>query len=261
MDLGIRDKVAFLSGGSQGMVKATAFMLAEEGCKVAIVARKQGPIDETVEAIRSRGGIAMGVSADLSTRDEVRRAVAEVTAELGAPDIAISNIQANVAGDFDDVSDEDFIRLINLYSMSVVYLAREVIPAMKEKRWGRFIAIGSGAAKEPEGMINHIIANTGRPAAVGFMKTLSDEVARYGIAANTVAPGWIATDNMAGYLKSKKNLSAEQIDDWLKDFVPAARAGKPEEIASLIAYLCSDLAGYINGEWIVVDGGKHRSLF
>lgn len=259
MDFGIRDKVAFVSGGSQGMGRSAGRMLAREGCKVAIVARTPGPIEEAVAYIRDHGGTAMGVSADLSTREGVAYAVAAVTAAFGAPDIAISNVQDNVAGDFDEVSDDDFRRFFDLYAMSVVHLAREVMPAMKQKRWGRFIAIGSSVAKEPEGMIHHILANTTRPAAVAFAKTLSDEVARHGVTVNTVAPGWIGTDNMYRYLETKMNIRPEQVNGWIKDAIPAGRVGTPDEIASLITYLCSDLAGFITGEWIVVDGGKHRS--
>ncbi len=261
MDYGIRDRVAFVSGGSKGMGLSVAHMLADEGCKVAVVARSQGPIDEAVAALRLRGGQAMGVSADLTTREGVSRAVAEVTAHFGTPDIAISNVQDNIAGNFDDVSDDDFRHFFNTHAMSVVYLAREVLPAMKARGWGRFVAIGSGAAKEPEGMIRHILANTARPAAVGLLKTLSDEVARHGITVNSVGPGWIGTDNMFAYLEQKMAIKAGDVDTFLGGAIPAGRVGTPDEIASLIAYLCSNLAGYITGEWIAVDGGKHKFAF
>src|SRR3546814_16892937 len=97
--------------------------------------------------------------------------------------------------------------------MTVVYLAREVIPAMKEKGWGRFVAIGSGTAKEPVGNIHHMLANTTRPAAVGFIKTLSDAVAKFGITCNTVAPGWIGTDNMYSYLENKAGSAPDKVGD------------------------------------------------
>ena len=261
MDFGINGKVAFVSGGSKGMVKEAALMLAAEGAKVCIVARTQGPIDETVALIEARGGQAMGYSADLTTRDGVRNAVAACRARFGDPDIAISSVMENIAGDFDDVADEDFERFFKVYAMTVVYLAREVIPAMKEKGWGRFVAVGSGTAKEPVGNIHHMLANTTRPAAVGFVKTLSDEVAQFGITCNTVAPGWIGTDNMYDYLEKKMGISHNAVPDFLFDAIPAKRVGRPEEIASTIAYLCSHLAGYISGNWIVVDGGKHASAF
>jgi 3-oxoacyl-[acyl-carrier protein] reductase len=261
MDFGIKNRVAFVSGGSKGMGRSAALMLAGEGCKVAVIARSQGPVDEVVAEIKSHGGLAIGVCADLTTRQGVFNAVAAVTNAFGAPDIAISNVQDNVAGDFDDVSDEDFRRFFEIYTMSVVYLARDVLPSMKSKGWGRFVAIGSGAAKEPEGMIKHIVANTARPAAVGLIKTLSDEVASYGVTVNSIGPGWIGTDNMFAYLEKKMNLKPSEVDHFLKGLVPAGRVGRPDEIGSLIAYLCSDLAGYITGEWIAVDGGKHRFAF
>ena len=261
MDFGIRNRVAFVSGGSKGMGRAAARLLAAEGCKVAIVARTQGPVDEVVAELRSRGGTAMGVAADLTVRDQVARAVAAVTQAFGAPDIAISNVQDNIAGDFDDVSDDDFRRFFEAHAMSVVFLAREVLPAMKARGWGRFVAIGSGAAKEPEGMIRHVLANTARPAAVGLIKTLSDEVARHGVTVNSVGPGWIGTDNMYAYLEQKMNLAPDAVEKFVKGFVPAGRVGTPDEAASLIVYLCSELAGYISGEWIAIDGGKHRFAF
>ncbi len=260
MDFGIKGKVAFVSGGSKGMAREAALILADEGAKVAIVARSQGPIDETVGLIRQRGGKAMGYSADLTTRDGVRKAVAAVRAEFGPPDIAISNVVENISGDFDDVKDEDFERFFIVYAMTVVYLAREVIPDMKKKGWGRFVAIGSGAAKEPAGNIHHMLANTTRPAAVGFMKTLSDEVAKFGVTCNTVGPGWIGTENMYSYLEKKAGVSRDKVGSFLSQ-IPAGRVGKPEEIGSTIAYLCSDLAGYITGNWIGVDGGYHKSAF
>lgn len=261
MDFGIAGKVAFVSGGSKGMAREAALMLAAEGCKVAIIARTQRPIDDTVQLIEKRGGTAMGFSADLTTRNGVRDAVAAVRERFGPPDIAISNVVENIAGDFEQVRDEDFERFFVVYAMTVVYLAREVLPAMKEKGWGRFVAIGSATAKEPAGNIHHVLANTTRPAAVGFIKTLSDEYAKYGITCNTVAPGWIGTENMYDYLEKKAGVTPDKVGDFLHGLIPAGRVGRPEEIASTIAYLCSDLAGYISGEWIGVDGGKHASAF
>lgn len=261
MDLGIKGRVALVSGGSKGMGLAAARILAADGARVAIVARSQGPIDEAVAGIVSAGGEAIGVSADMTTREGVAKAVAQTKEQLGSPGIAVSIVQDNVAGDFDDVTDDEFERFFKIYAMSVVYLAREVIPDMKENGWGRFVAVGSAAAKEPEGMIHHMLANTTRPAAIGFTKTLADEVAKYGITVNTVAPGWIGTENMYSYLKEKVNIEPDKVDEFLGDNVPARRVGTPEEIGSTIAYLCSDLAGYLNGEWIAVDGAKHRAAF
>jgi NAD(P)-dependent dehydrogenase (short-subunit alcohol dehydrogenase family) len=135
---------------------------------------------------------------------------------------------------------------------------------MKAAGWGRYVHIGSATAKEPVNTPPHTIANGTRPSTVGLLKSVADEVARFGITINTIAPGWIATRTTNWYLETHEGLATDEARAaWLIDRagVPAGRAGRPEEIASTIAYLCSDLAGYVNGHYIAVDGGQHRSAF
>jgi 3-oxoacyl-[acyl-carrier protein] reductase len=148
--------------------------------------------------------------------------------------------------------------------MSQIYLLHAVLPGMKEAGWGRFVHIGSATAKEPEGAIHHVIANATRPSTTGLLKTVADEYAQYGITVNTIAPGWIATQNAYDYLKNQVGLSSDdEIAAWMREQagVPAGRMGRPDEIASTIVYLCSEQAGYLTGNWIEVDGGHHRSAF
>jgi 3-oxoacyl-[acyl-carrier protein] reductase len=265
MDLGIAGKVAFVTGGSRGMGRLAAEMLAAEGCHVAIVARTQADIDETVAAIADKGGTAIGVAADIGKEEDAQRAVADVTAQLGAPLIVIGQTKFNIPGDFSDITElEAYVDSFRSYTMSQIYLLHAVLPAMKEVGWGRFVHIGSATAKEPEGAIHHVIANATRPSTTGLLKTVSDEYARYGIMVNTIAPGWIATENMYDYLEKNAGVTtAEGIRDFMITTagVPAARAGEPSEIASALVYLCSHQAGYITGNWIEVDGGHHRSAF
>lgn len=265
MDLGIAGRTVFFTGGSKGVGLAAARMLAAEGAKVAVVARSKGPIDEAVEQIRAAGGTAIGVPADISDEDQVRAAVEQTTRELGVPTIAIGQTLFSRPGDFADVSDlETYVESFRAYTMSTVYLLHAVLPGMKAAGWGRFVHVGSATAKEPEGAIHHVVANATRPSTVGLLKTVADEYAQYGITVNTVAPGWIETENAKAYLARQAGLQDEDARRaWMKESarVPAARMGRPEEIASLIAYLCSDLAGYLNGAWIEVDGAHHRSAF
>jgi 3-oxoacyl-[acyl-carrier protein] reductase len=265
MDLGIAGKVVFFTGGSRGMGRRAAEMLAAEGCKVAIVARTKADIDDAVNAIRTTGGVAQGVVADITAERDVQRAVAEVRDLWGPPLIVVGQTKFNLPADFADVADgESYVDSFRSYTMSQVYLLHAVLPAMKEARWGRFVHIGSATAKEPEGAIHHVIANATRPSTTGLLKTVADEYAQYGITVNTVAPGWIATQNAFDYLEHQVGVSsAEQIADWMREQarVPAARMGLPDEIASMIVYLCSEQAGYVTGNWIEVDGGKHRSAF
>jgi 3-oxoacyl-[acyl-carrier protein] reductase len=260
MDLGIGGKIAFVAGGSKGMGRACAGLLAQEGCKVAIVARGAAAIDRAVEGITSSGGTAIGVCADLSSQQGIAQALQTVHEVFGAPDIVVSQTNDFSKGRFMDADYGEYERIFRLLTMSAIYLARATIPPMRQKKWGRFVHIGSGTAKEPESGIAHILHNTIRPSTVGFLKTLADEVAGDGVTVNTIAPGWIETDGVKEYFAAEK-LSLDQAKVWLNEgnSIPAKRMGQPEEIGGLAAFLCSQFAGYITGEWIIVDGGKHRS--
>jgi 3-oxoacyl-[acyl-carrier protein] reductase len=265
MDLGISGKVAFVTGGSKGMGRDVAHMLAAEGCRVAVAARTKADVDDAVASIKSQGGEAIGLYGDISVEADTKRMVAECTAKLGAPLIVIGQTKHNVPGDFADITDyQHYYDSFQSYTMSQLYLLHAVLPAMKEAGWGRFVHIGSATAKEPEGAIHHAIANTTRPSTVGMLKTVSDEYARYGITVNTIAPGWIATENAYSYMRRNIGIDTEEErTDWMRTVakVPAARMGTSEEIASTVVYLCSEGAGYVTGCWIEVDGGHHRSAF
>lgn len=185
--------------------------------------------------------------------------------ELGDPLIVIGQTKYLRSGDFSDITDPAPLReSFESYTISQFYLLHAVLPAMKEAGWGRYVHIGSATAKEPTGSIHHMVANATRPSTIGLLKTVADEYARYGITVNTVAPGWIETENSLNYLADSVGVTT---DDQRREFllsqarIPAGRMGKAAEIASLIVYLCSDAAGYITGDWIEVDGGLHRSAF
>jgi 3-oxoacyl-[acyl-carrier protein] reductase len=265
VDLGIAGRSVFFTGGSKGMGRVAAGMLAAEGARVAIVSRTKVDVDLAVDQIRAEGGEAIGVPADITDQADVRRAVAEVTDAFGPPLIVIGQSKFIVPGNFADIDDnERYVDSFRTYTISQLYLLQEVLPAMQAAGWGRFVHIGSATAKEPVGAIHHAIANATRPSTIGLLKTVADEYARFGITVNTVAPGWILTENTERYTSTYIGLSTdEERNRWATEHVhvPAGRMGRPEEIASLIAYLCSDLAGYITGNWIEVDGGLHRSAF
>lgn len=264
-DYGIRDKSALVVGGSKGIGFEVARMLAAEGCRVSVLARTKAAVDSAVQAIRREKGTAIGVCADVCEPEALGDAIRQVGYEFGSPLIVIGQAIYQRPGDFADIEDLNVYReSFEAYTMSQVFLLRAVLPGMQEAGWGRFVHIGSGTAKEPTGNIHHVVANATRPSTIGLLKTVSDEYARYGVTVNTVAPGWIETDNAIAYLEKNVGLADEQ---QRRDFmltqarVPAARMGKPREIASLIAYLCSETAGYVTGAWIEVDGGLHRSAF
>ena len=265
MHYGIHGRSALIVGGSKGIGFEVAKQLADEGARVAVLARTKTDVDTAVDAIRADGGTAIGVNADVGNAEQLDDAVRQVTAEHGPPLIVVGQAKYQRPGDFADITDVNVYReSFEMHTMSQILLLQAVLPAMKDAGWGRFVHIGSATAKEPAGNIHHVVANTSRPSTIGLLKTVADEYAQYGITVNTVAPGWIETDNALAYLEQHLGASGEQ---QRREFmltqarVPAARMGKPHEIASLIAYLCSEPAGYLTGSWIEVDGGLHRSAF
>ncbi len=261
MDFRIKGKVAFVAGGSQGMGAAAASMLAAEGCRVAIVARDQARIDAAVAAIRAQHGEAIGVSADLATAEGVAFAVDAVRNAFGPPEIVVAQTNDMTHGDFFDVTEDDFARVFQVLTISFAALARAVLPDMKKAGWGRIVHIGSLAAKEPPRELQHIVHSTVRASTATLIKSLADEVARFGVTVNTVAPGYILTDTMRAYFETKYGVLDGTVSEWVETTrgVPAERHGSTEEIASVIAFLCSQQAGYVNGEWIAVDGALHHS--
>ena len=149
--------------------------------------------------------------ADIGDQGDVERAVAEVTAAFGPPLIVIGQTKFNIPGDFADITEpEHYVDSFRSYTMSQIYLLHAVLPAMKEAGWGRFVHIGSATAKEPVGHIHHVIANATRPSTIGLLKTVADEYARDGITVNTVAPGWIATENAYQYLEQNVGLTTPE---------------------------------------------------
>ena len=265
MDLEIAGRVSLVVGGSKGIGFEVARMLATEGCQVAVVARTPKHIDRAVASIEAEGGRAVGIAADMTDPYDIERAVAEVTTAFGPPLIVVSQADFHVRGYFAEVTrPEDYVDSYRTYTLSQVYLLQAVLPSMQEAGWGRFVHIGSATAKEPQSSPPHTVANATRPSTVGLLKSVADEYARFGITINTIAPGWIGTRTTDWYLTEHEGLASDEARrGWLIETagVPAGRLGQPAEIASTIVYLCSARAGYVNGHYIAVDGGLHRSAF
>lgn len=269
MDLGIAGKVALVTGGSHGIGRSISEELARNGCKVVVVARKQQWLDETVAAIKDEGGEAISFSADLLDFDSYPRMVATATAAFGTPDIAIWSPVGPPPGAFDDFSDEDFEKSYASVVKGFANFARAVVPGMKEKRWGRIVTIGSGHGKLPARLstlhFSYVLANTNRPAALGLSKTLSDELGPYGITVNTIPPGFIDTgENYKAFFETcakREGISYEEFMTRELKRIPMNRYGRPDEISGVCAFLCSQRASYITGQYIVVDGGHMETYF
>jgi 3-oxoacyl-[acyl-carrier protein] reductase len=265
MDLEIAGRICLVVGGSRGIGLEVARMLAEEGCGVAVVARTPKYIDRAVASIEAEGGKAIGIAANMVEQEDVERAVAEIRSSLGPPLIVVSQADFHVRGYFAEITRlEDYVDSYRTYTLSQVHLLRAVLPDMQDAGWGRFVHIGSATAKEPQSSPPHTVANATRPSTVGLLKSVADEYARFGITINTIAPGWIGTRTTDRYLTEHEGLADDDARrEWMIETagVPAGRIGRPTEIASTIVYLCSQKAGYVNGHYIAVDGGLHRSAF
>lgn len=263
MDLGIAGKVALVTGGTHGIGRALSEELGRNGVKVVVVARGQPALDETVASIRAAGGEAVGVSADLTDFASFPRMADAARAAFDHPDIAIYTPVAPPIGGFAEADDAAYDSAFDNLVKGFAHFARAVVPAMKERRWGRIITIASGAAKSParKSILNfeYLLANTVRPAAVGLSRSLADELGPFGITVNSVPPGFVDTGtNYTAFFEECAREVNMPYDVFMKEFlarIPANRFGTAEDVASLCAYLCSKSAGYITGQYINVDGG------
>lgn len=261
MDLRIAGKVTLVTGGSQGIGLACAQQFAAEGCKVVIAARTQANIDSAVQAI---GHGCVGVSADCTTKDGITKAVqACIEAYGSAPDIAIFNIDSGPKGAFLDVDDETFAAANNNNVMAFRWLVQAVFPHMQEQGWGRVLTIGTNSVKQPHRKLPRAAQNTYRVGALALSKTLSAELGPFGVTVNTLGTGAIATPQFkevftriaADKGQTYEEHVAARVAEW-----PIRRMGTPMDMAAAATFLCSDLAGYITGQVLVVDGGNIESL-
>jgi 3-oxoacyl-[acyl-carrier protein] reductase len=250
MDLGIDGRVALVMGASKGIGRGIAESLAREGAKVAIASRSREQIDATAEAIH---GHVTAFVADAGDLDGLGRLVADVEGELGPVDILVANTGGPPKGLALDNSIEEWEEAYRSLVLGVRVLVEAVLPGMRERGWGRIVNVGSSSTVEPIPTLT--ISNSLRQAAVGFLKTLSREVAADGITVNTVVTGKFATDRLA-----ENEGSLEKAEENARGMVPAARLGLPEEFGDLVAFLASDRAAYINGTTIPIDGGLLRSV-
>ena len=263
MDLALNGKAAIVGGSSQGLGRAIAEELAAEGADVVICARDSARLERARGEIEeATGARVVAVPADLSVAGDVEKVVDVGLATLGNIDILITNTGGPPTGRFEDLSAEDWDRAVRQLLDSAVHLTRLVLPGMKSREWGRIIHVTSVAVKQPiDGLL---LSNSVRAAITGFARTLANEVAPFGVTVNNVLPGYTRTERLvelaeqataAGRAESIESL----LGSWEKE-IPAARLGKPSELAALVAFLASERAAYITGTSIAVDGGWTKGL-
>jgi 3-oxoacyl-[acyl-carrier protein] reductase len=250
MDLGIRGRVALVGGASQGIGRAVAEVLIGEGARVVITSRDAERIARVAEEIGAAAGLAWD-SADL---DAAPGLVTRVAGEVGPVDILITNTGGPPADpDPLSFSAEQWEQAHRTLVLAPMTLLKLVLPGMRERGWGRVVAIASTTVREPISAL--ILSNAERSAQLAAYKTLAREVARDGVTINSLLTGSIATERMASLAGSMANAEASAAAS-----VPAARIGRPEEMAWAAAFLASDRAAYITGTSLAVDGGALRGI-
>jgi 3-oxoacyl-[acyl-carrier protein] reductase len=262
MELGLQDRVALVGGSSTGLGRAVAEALAAEGCDLVLCARKPAKLAEAQDAIAASSGRRVeAVAADLATEAGCRSVVDAAHAAFGRVDILVTNTGGPPAGPFENHDADAWRAAWALLLESALFLARGVLPGMKERGWGRILTITSIAVKQPvEGLI---LSNTLRAGVTGFARTLANEVAAEGITVNNLMPGYTRTDrleDLAAHIARTRGISVEEARASWERETPAGRLGEPEELAALAAFLASERAGFITGQSIAVDGGWIRSL-
>jgi 3-oxoacyl-[acyl-carrier protein] reductase len=251
MNLGLEGRVALVMGASRGIGRAIAAALASEGAKVAIASRSAEKLEEAKAEI---GEAATPFVADAADLDRLAALPAEVEEKLRPLSILVANTGGPPFGGSLDHELDEWETAYRSLVLAPRVLAGAVVPGMRERGWGRIVNVGSSSTREPIPGLN--LSNAHRMAAVGFLKTLSREVAGDGITVNTVATGRFATERLAdagGSLAGAENAAKQEI--------PTARLGRPEEYGDLVAFLCSERAAYITGTVIPIDGGLLHSAF
>ena len=262
MDLGLKSRVALVAASSQGIGLATAEAFAAEGCRIAMCARNQQTLEAAAEKIRKQHHAEVIAEAfDVTDPAAVARFVASVAAQFGSVDICVTNAGGPPAKGFLAATLDDWQRAIDANFLSTVYFAREVIPHMQRKRWGRIITITSITTKQP--VADLVLSNAVRAAVVGLVKSLANEFGKDGILVNNVGPGFTATDRLKELAKARSSTSGKNEQEifgaWAAD-APLKRLGEPREVADTIVWLASERASYVTGQTVLADGGMYKGL-
>ena len=255
MELGIRGRVALVTGASSGIGQAIALALADEGAAVAVAARRLDRLESVAAEAKQRGAReARAFEVDFEKPGSSAALLAQVHDALGAVQILVANSGGPKAGTFLDLDLDAWDAGYRGTLRSMLELVQGVVPPMTASGWGRIVALTSTSVKQP--IPSLALSNAFRTALVSALKTLSVEVARRGVTVNCIATGRVLTDRLRHLYPSE-----EAIHKAAETDVPMGRVATPSEFAPLVAFLCSDPAKYITGQTIAIDGGLIKSLF
>jgi 3-oxoacyl-[acyl-carrier protein] reductase len=260
MDFGLKGRRALVMGASKGLGRSVAEALAAEGVHLVISGREQASLDAACAELRALGAAsATGIPADVAEGAQMDALAAGALAAMGGVDILVQNHGGPPPGPALEVTEEALCTWFQRIVLSPVRLTNALLPGMRAQKWGRIINVGSTGMLQP--LPNMVLSNTLRASVMGWLKTLSAEVAHEGITCNIVAPGAIRTDRSletAGSLAKRQGKSVEEVIAERSKTIPAGRYGLPSEYGPLVAFLCSNQAAYMTGCVLRVDGGMVR---
>lgn len=247
--LGLAGKVALITGGSRGIGKAVVDLLSSFGTKIVVnYLRDEHAANTTVEMVRARGGDAAAIQADVSQLAEAERLVNETLERFGRIDFLICNAGIWEGDQVEAISEELWEKTIGINLKGTWAVCRAAVPVMKRQKSGRIVIVSSTAGQRGEAHYSNYAASKG--GQISFAKSLSSELASFGINVNGVAPGWVETEMTAEALGDQNRLAS------IVKEIPKGRVAKPEDIAGPIVFLCSSWAEHITGDIVSVNGGS-----
>ena len=257
MDLGLKGKVALVTGATQGIGKATAAMLAREGARVALVARGKERLERCAKEIGDAGGEALPLQCDVARAADLERAVQAVVGRWGGLDILVNNAGTSMRGPFGEVDDAMWQADLDLKLMAAVRLSRLAVPLMKARGGGRIVNVTNIGGKQPEA--GTMPTTVTRAAGMALTKALSKEYAPHNILVNTVCIGRIKAGQWETRAK-EQGVPVEKLYEQMGKQVPLGRVGEAYEVANVIAFLVSAAASYVTGTSVNLDGGMSGVL-
>ena len=262
MDLGLENRVALVTGGSTGIGRAIAMELVQEGARVAVCARNAGRLHEAAEAIAAKGGDTnrvLAIPADVTRAEDVEQLVARVVSHWGRLDILVNNAGRATPGRFGDLTDEAWADDIDVKLFSMIRTCRAALPHLRASGDGRIVNINSVFGKEPDPTF--FATSVNRASCLAFTKALAEEVAPY-VLVNSVNIGFIETPQWHNIHQKRAPEQSREVffGAMARRYIPLGRFGQPEEVAGLVAFLCSRRAAYITGASIDVGGGMGHYL-
>lgn len=263
MNLQLKDRIVLITGSSSGLGRATARMLAQEGARVAMNGRDARKLAEAVKSVQQETGAdLLALPGDVAAHETAGQLVQQAADHWGGLDILIANAGGPPPGKFEQFSDEDWQKAVELSFLSQVRLIRAALPYLRKSKVPAVLTVTSYSVKQP--IPNLVLSNSVRLATIGLTKSLALELGGEGIRVNSILPAWTETDRIKQLMEARaKNQGSTAEEETRKQAAESTlgRMGRPEEFAAAAVFLVSPVASYITGVMLPVDGGAYKGTF